>query len=90
MKKNKKEIEPMVRTEEKSQTPEKLWLVQYFTIRRHSRVLYLPLDPTTVKLHKLKKGDILKAMILEVSRRAPDEDEEIPETSFKEEDGFHD
>lgn len=59
---------------------EKIWIVQYATVRRHSRVLYLPLDPTTVRLHGLKKGDILKFELLEL-RRAPEGSEEDPETS---------
>jgi hypothetical protein len=54
---------------------EKLWVVQYATVRRHSRVLYLPLDPTTVRLYELKKGDIIKYQTLEL-RRAPEGDEE--------------
>lgn len=60
--------------------PEKLWLVGYFTVRRHSRVLYLPLDATAVRLHGIEKGDIVKAVILEL-RKAPRPDEPIPEVS---------
>ena len=56
--------------------PEKLWFVQFGQVRRHSRVLYLPLDPTIVQMYKLKKGDVLKFMLLEL-RRAPAEDEPI-------------
>jgi hypothetical protein len=54
---------------------EKIWVVEYAPVRRHSRVLYLPLDPMTVRLHGLKKGDVLKYQLLEL-RRAPEGDEE--------------
>jgi hypothetical protein len=57
---------------------EKLWIVEYAQIRRHSRVLYLPLDPLTVRLNKLKKGDTIKYHLVEL-RRAPPEDEPILE-----------
>ena len=52
---------------------EKIWLVDYFQVRRHSRVLYLPLDPVIVGLHDLRKGDLLKAVLLEVIK-APREE----------------
>lgn len=53
---------------------EKIWVVGYYQIRRHSRVLYLPLDSTVVKLHDLRKGDIVKAMLVEVRRGPRDEE----------------
>lgn len=53
---------------------EKLWLIQYFQVRRHSRTLYLPLDPTTVRLHDIEKGDIVKGVLLAL-RKAPRADE---------------
>jgi hypothetical protein len=46
--------------------PEKIYVVGYYPIRRHSRVLYIPLDPTVVRLHDLQKGDTIKAILLEV------------------------
>ena len=52
---------------------EKLWFIQFGQVRRHSRVLYLPLDATTVRLHRVKKGDIIKYQLLEL-RRAPEAD----------------
>lgn len=58
------------------QKTEKIWVVQYAQVRRHSRVLYLPLDPITVRLNKLKKGDIIKFSLLELCR-APEEDAPI-------------
>ena len=58
---------------------EKLYFVQFGQVRRHSRVLYIPLDPMTVRLHKVKKGDIIKYQLLEL-RRAPDEDARLEES----------
>jgi hypothetical protein len=63
----------------KPQSVEKLYFVQFGQVRRHSRVLYLPLDPVTVRLHKIKKGDIIKYQLLEL-RRAPDEDARLEES----------
>jgi hypothetical protein len=56
------------------QKPEKLYAVGYAQVRRHSRVLYLPLDPLTVRLNKIKKFDVVKFALLEL-RRAPEGDE---------------
>lgn len=83
MKKHKERIEPVVQTDREAKKPEKLWLVQYFTTRRHSRTLYLPLDPLTVRLHDIQKGDIIKAVILEL-RKAPRPDEPLRELSESE------
>ena len=58
-----------------SRKPEKLYYVTYGQVRRHSRVLYIPLDLTMVRLNKIKKGDIIKHALLEVWR-APEGDEE--------------
>jgi hypothetical protein len=55
---------------------EKIYVVGYYPVRRHARVLYIPLDPTVVRLHDLQKGDTIKAVILEVIR-APRPDDEI-------------
>lgn len=44
-------------------------------LRRHSRVLYLPLDRTIVDLYNLQKGDKIKAVLLEVIK-APQYEEE--------------
>ena len=57
---------------------EKIWVVGYFQVRRHSRVLYLPLPPEVVSIHQLKKGDTIKAMLVAV-KRAPDPDDEVTE-----------
>lgn len=58
----------MVQTE---RTIEKLYFVQFGQVRRHSRVLYIPLDPMTVRLTRIKKGDIIKYSLLEL-RRSPE------------------
>lgn len=83
MKKSKRKDEPVVQTDVPKQKVEKLWLVSYFTVRRHSRVLYLPLDPTAVRLHDVQKGDIIKAVILEL-RKGPRADEPLRELSENE------
>jgi hypothetical protein len=57
---------------------EKIWVVGYFTVRRHSRVLYLPIPPEVVSIPQLKKGDTIKAMLVAV-KRAPSADEEVSE-----------
>jgi hypothetical protein len=80
MKKSEKGNEPVVQTNAPGQNAEKLWIVQYFTVRRHSRTLYLPLDPTVVRLHDIQKGDIVKAMILEVRKAPRPDDENEPES----------
>lgn len=70
MKKSKLKNEPLVQTDREAKKPEKLGLVSYYQVRRHSRVLYLPLDPTAVRLHDIQKGDIIKAKILELRKGA--------------------
>lgn len=60
--------------------PEKIWFVQLGQVRRHSRTLYLPLDANIVNLFKIKKGDKIKYVLLQLIR-APAEDEPIPEVS---------
>lgn len=61
--------------EVQSSKVEKLYYVTYGKVRRHSRVLYLPLDPLMVRLNRIKKYDIIKFSLLEL-RRAPEGDEE--------------
>jgi hypothetical protein len=78
MKKSKRKDEPLVQTDREAKKPEKLWLVSYFTVRRHSRVLYLPLDAVAVRLHDIQKGDIVKAVILEL-RKGPRADDPLRE-----------
>lgn len=78
MKKPKDENITLHPTEHETRKPEKMGLVAYFTVRRHSRVLYLPLDPMAVRLHDIEKGDIIKARIIEV-RKAPRPDEPLRE-----------
>jgi len=57
------------------QKSQKLWIVDWFTLRRHSRVLYLPLDRTIVDLYDLQKGDRIKAVLLSVLKQPRDEEE---------------
>jgi len=70
MKKKVKAVKPMVQD---ARIAEKLYFVQFGYVRRHSRVLYVPLDPVTVRLHGIKKGDIVKYQLLEL-RRGPTEE----------------
>jgi hypothetical protein len=74
--KTKKLIEKVKNEIASEKRNEKLYFVQFGQVRRHSRILYIPLDVTTVRLHRIKKGDIIKYQLLEL-RRAPEEDEEI-------------
>jgi hypothetical protein len=76
MKKTKEKKEPLVQVNALEQKGEKIWFVQYGTVRRHSRVLYLPLDPVLVRLHHIKKGDVIKYQTLQL-RRSPEEDAPI-------------
>lgn len=64
----------------KKKKTEKIWVVGYHQIRRHSRVLYIPLDPTVVRLHDLRKGDVVKTVLLEVVKGPRDETEQEVET----------
>lgn len=57
---------------------EKVWTVDYYPVRRHSRVLYVPLSRNVCDLHDIQKNDLLKVAILEVVR-APRADEENEE-----------
>lgn len=54
---------------------EKLWIIEWFSIRRHSRVLYLPLDRIIIDLYDLQKGDKIKAFLLSVLKQPRDEEE---------------
>ena len=54
---------------------EKLHFVQLAQVRRHSRVLYIPLDAMAVHWSRIKKGDTIKYSLLEI-RRAPEVEEE--------------
>ncbi len=73
MRKSKEKNDGLVSSEKKV---EKLHFVMFGQLRRHSRVLYIPLDRTVVRLYRLKKGDIVKYGLMEL-RRAPDEDEPL-------------
>lgn len=55
---------------------EKLWIVGYGRVRRHSRQLYIGLDPEVVRLHNIRLGDTIKFMLVELVKAPRDEDEE--------------
>lgn len=52
---------------------EKIWIVAYLPVRRHSRSLYVPLPYEVILLHNIKKGDIVKVTLHSV-RHAPGEE----------------
>lgn len=83
MRKSEQKDGSLVRSDHEGQKTEKIWFVQLGQVRRHSRVLYLPLDPGIVSLFKIKKGDRIKYMLLSLVR-APEEDEPIREDSQSE------
>lgn len=56
---------------------EKIWIVDYFRVRRHSRVLYLPLDMEIAQLYDIRKGDLVKAMLVEIVKAPRDGEDEI-------------
>ena len=55
---------------------EKIWVISWLPVRRHSRSLYVPIPYEIILLHGIKKGDLLKVTIHAV-RHAPDEDEPL-------------
>ena len=59
----------------KKPKPEKIYIVDWFPVRRHSRLLYIPLDPVVVGIHDIQKGDQIKAVLLEVIKQPRDEEE---------------
>ena len=81
--KSEKNNQSLILRHDKLEKIERLWFVQFAQLRRHSRVLYIPVDSTIVRLYRLKKGDILKFMLLEL-RRSPSVDEPIREVSESE------
>jgi hypothetical protein len=62
-------------TKKRSQK-EKIWVIAWLPIRRHSRSLYVPIPYEVCLLYKLKKGDLLKITIHSV-RHAPEPDEPL-------------
>jgi hypothetical protein len=42
---------------------EKIGLVEWFEIRKHSRMYYLPLDQKDVRMHDLQIGDKIRAKL---------------------------
>lgn len=53
---------------------EKLWVVSYGRVRRHSRLLYIGLDPEVVRLHDIQLGDTIKFMLFELIKSPRDEE----------------
>jgi hypothetical protein len=58
------------------QKKEKIWVIAWLPVRKHSRSLYIPLPYEVVLLYNIHKGDLVKAT-LHCVRHAPSEDEPI-------------
>jgi hypothetical protein len=76
--KSEKNNQSFILRHDKLEKTERLWFVQFAQLRRHSRVLYLPLPPEVVSIHSLKRGDTVKAMLVAV-KRAPDPEDKVGE-----------
>jgi len=61
----------------------KLWVVGYGRVRRHSRLLYIGLDPEVVRLHDIQLGDTIKFSLMELIKAPRNEDEERLKTNRK-------
>jgi hypothetical protein len=79
-----KELPRDFRPERPERKPVNIGFEAYFQVRRHSRVLYLPLDATAVRLLDVQKGDIIKAKLKQLFK-APRADEPMRETRTKDE-----
>jgi hypothetical protein len=53
---------------------EKIWVISWLPVRRHSRSLYIPIPYEIILLYRIQKGDLVKVTFHSV-RHAPSEDE---------------
>jgi hypothetical protein len=60
--------------------PEKIGVVEWLTVRRHSRILYVPLRPEDVQLYDIRLGDQLKVEIHAIKKGLRDRDSGNGET----------
>jgi len=60
----------------REQKEDKIWVTLWFEIRRHSRVLYLPIPRKISDLYDIRKGDLVKATLLRVKKVPREGDEE--------------
>lgn len=58
------------------QKEEKIWITLWFQIRRHSRVLYLPIPREVSDIYDIRKGDLVKATLLRVKKVPREEEDE--------------
>ena len=58
------------------QKEEKIWLTLWFPVRRHSRVLYLPIPREVSDIYGIEKHDMVKATLLRVKKAPRDQDDE--------------
>jgi hypothetical protein len=58
------------------QKKEKIWIIAWLPVRKHSRSLYIPLPYEVVLLYNIRKGDLVKAT-LHCVRHAPGSEEPL-------------
>jgi len=58
------------------QKREKIWVIAWLPVRKHSRSLYVPLPYEVVLLYNIRKGDLVK-VTLHCVRHAPTETESL-------------
>jgi len=59
----------------KGKPRQRIWIVDWTQVRRHSRTLYVPLDRTVTDIYNIRKGDLLKIVLLEIVKQPRDEEE---------------
>lgn len=47
---------------------QKIGIVRWFQLNRHSRILYMKLDPTDTEIYKLEPGDLILAELKTIRR----------------------
>jgi hypothetical protein len=57
---------------------EKIWVISWLPVRKHSRSLYVPLPYEIILLHGIRKGDLVKVTIHSV-RHGPGENDHLEE-----------
>lgn len=60
---------------------EKIYVTGYYQVRRHSRVLYIPIDRVVCDIHDIRKGDVVKVTLWRVIKASRDEGESGEEIS---------
>jgi len=63
-------------TKKRVRQKEKIWVIAWLPVRKHSRSLYIPLPYEVVLLYSIRKGDLVKAT-LHCVRHAPGSEEPL-------------